>query len=81
MASCTIPEPYPGIPFDYENVVRLFLKADSLGIYNVHGGDESSVTILRLFCIMLDNYLCPLADFSESDLVKGTFFDPVGIHG
>ena len=27
MASCTIPNSYPGVPVDFENMVKLFLKA------------------------------------------------------
>ena len=66
MASCTLPEAYPGVPLDYDNVVKIFLKAEQLGIYNVHGGDESSRTIFRWLCLTLeDGLFCAFADFSD----------------
>ena len=57
MATCIIPEGYPGVPSDYEGFVSLFLRAEELGIANVNGADESSIQLLDMFCLLLENPL------------------------
>ena len=77
MASCTFPEAYPGVPLDYDSVVKLFLYAKELGIYNVHGRDEASETLFRMLCRVLANAtFCFAADFADNFEGDGNWFDP-----
>lgn len=47
---------------DYEAEVKRYLKYEELGIYNKHGGDESSATAEKV---------CPIFDEFDCDDVSG----------
>ena len=70
LASCVIPEVYPGVPTDYKGLVSLFLRAEELGIYNVNGADDSSMPVGDMFCLVLEN---PLICFAN-EVVKWSGF-------
>ena len=62
MATCTIPETYPGVPIDYEGLVALFLRAEELGISNVQGNDASSIPLFEMLCLFTEDPIFCLAN-------------------
>ena len=66
LSSCTVPEGYPYMPTDFNNLTRILLRAEQLGIYNLYGGDESSSDLFTLFCKLTnENFWCLSADVGE----------------
>ena len=66
LASCVFPEPYPGLPLDFNGLMSIFNNAYKLGVYNVYGDDESSDNLFRLFCRATeDPLICAGYDVAE----------------
>lgn len=76
LSSCTVPIGYPNLPADFNGLAALFVKAEELGLYNVNGSDESSVGIIGLFCVMLEDPLFCLADeyYVQYAIDNGIFY-------